>query len=93
MISHFKQVSGNGIVHQFNPITGESINPNVIELGYQLQQISVLEPNGEFLKEILFFDKLNRAHVLPGRPMEMVWFHSAFNSSSAESQCSCFSGT
>lgn len=61
-------------MHQFNPISGESISGNVIELGYQLQQVSVLQPNAEFLKDILFFDKNNRAHILPGGSLETVCF-------------------
>lgn len=64
--------TGNGIIYQFNPITGKSINGGQIELNYQIRQISVLEPAQSFLKGILLLDKSNELHVIPESATALV---------------------
>lgn len=58
--------SGNGILYQFNPISGQPLNGGITKLNYKIQQASLLHRSGEnFLKGILFIDDKNEAHVLP----------------------------
>lgn len=58
-------ISGNGLMYQFNPITGNPINGGVIELNYAVRQISVLQPGADFLQGILLLDNENHLHVVP----------------------------
>jgi ER membrane protein complex subunit 1 len=58
--------SENGILYQFNPISGQPVNGGVIKLPYKLQQVSLLPKSGEnFLRGILFIDENTQVHVLP----------------------------
>lgn len=58
--------SGNGILYQFNPISGQPVAGGTVKLNYKIQQASLLHRSGEnFLKGILFIDDKNNAHVLP----------------------------
>lgn len=58
-------LTGNGLLYQFNPITGNAINGGVIELNYAVHQVSVLQPGADFLQGILLLDKGNSLHVVP----------------------------
>jgi ER membrane protein complex subunit 1 len=58
--------SGNGILYQFNPISGQPLNEGITRLNFKIQQASLMHRSGEnFLKGILFIDDKNNAHVLP----------------------------
>jgi hypothetical protein len=58
--------TGNGILYQFNPISGQPLNEGITKLNFKIQQASLLHRSGEnFLKGILFIDDKNEAHVLP----------------------------
>lgn len=60
------------MIYKFNPITGESINDEVIQLNYKIRQFVVLQPNAEFLKEIVLLDQNNQVHILPGGSLALV---------------------
>lgn len=65
--------SGNGIIYQFNPITGQPVNGGISKLGYKIQQVSLLHKTGEnFLRGILFIDDKNGVHVQPETSLSMV---------------------
>lgn len=65
--------SGNGIIYQFNPITGQPVNGGISKLGYKIQQVSLLHQTGEnFLRGILFVDEKNAVHVQPETSLSMV---------------------
>ncbi|XP_053696909.1 ER membrane protein complex subunit 1 [Sabethes cyaneus] len=56
----------NGILYQFNPITGQPVNGGIIQLPYKIHQISLLHQTGpDFLKGLLILDEKNDAHVVP----------------------------
>ncbi|XP_062535416.1 ER membrane protein complex subunit 1 isoform X2 [Armigeres subalbatus] len=56
----------NGLLYQFNPITGQPVNGGTIQLPYQIRQASLLHETGpDFLRGILLLDDNNQAHVLP----------------------------
>lgn len=58
--------SGNGLIYQFNPISGQPAGGGVVALNYKIKQASLLHRAGEnFLKGILFIDDKSQAHVLP----------------------------
>lgn len=57
--------TGNGLLYQFNPITGNSINGGVVELNFAVRQVSILQPGADFLQGILLLDNENRLHVVP----------------------------
>ncbi|XP_055680073.1 ER membrane protein complex subunit 1 isoform X2 [Lutzomyia longipalpis] len=59
--------SRNGVIYQFNPVSGEPIQGGIIRLEYGIQQLMVLNEaeSGNFLRAILILDEKNRAHVLP----------------------------
>jgi hypothetical protein len=60
------QSSGNGIMFQFNPISGQPIDKGVVNLDYKIQYASLLHEHGEnFLRGILLVDDKNNVHVLP----------------------------
>lgn len=53
-------------MYQFNPISGNPTDGGLIELDYEIQQVTLLhETKHDFLKSILLFDKQNKAHVFP----------------------------
>lgn len=65
--------SGNGIIYQFNPISGQTVNGGVSKLGFKIQQVSLLHQSGEnFLRGILFIDDKNNVHVQPETSLSFV---------------------
>ncbi|CRL03016.1 CLUMA_CG016197, isoform A [Clunio marinus] len=65
--------TGNGILYEFNPISGQPINGGIKKLGYKIQQVSLLHKSGEnFLRAILFIDDKNGVHVQPETSLAMV---------------------
>ena len=67
------QTNGDGILYQFNPISGQPINGGVTRLGFKIQQASLISKSGEnFLRGILFIDDKNLVHVLPETSLSMV---------------------
>ncbi|XP_019562348.3 ER membrane protein complex subunit 1 isoform X2 [Aedes albopictus] len=56
----------NGLIYQFNPITGQPVNGGVVQLPYKILQASLLHETGpDFLRGVLLLDENNEAHVLP----------------------------
>lgn len=66
------QLTGNGIVYQFDPITGEPVNGGVTQLNYQIRQISVLQPGEDFLRGVILLDKNSQVHAIPASAAELV---------------------
>lgn len=65
--------NGNGIIYQFNPISGQPVNGGINKLGFKIQQVSLLHNSGEnFLRGILFIDDKNGVHVQPETSLSMV---------------------
>ena len=65
--------TGNGILYQFNPISGQSVNGGIKKLAYKIQQVSLLPKSGEnFLRGILFIDEKTEVHVLPETSLAMA---------------------
>lgn len=65
--------TGNGLVYQFNPITGVPINGGIIQLGFQIQQLSLLQEHSvNFLRGIVFLDQTDKAHVIPESSAEQA---------------------
>jgi ER membrane protein complex subunit 1 len=63
----------DGIIYQFNPITGAPVNGGITRLGFKIQQVSLLHKSGEnFLRGILFVDDKNGVHVQPETSLSMV---------------------
>lgn len=60
-----KQITGNGLLYQFNPVDGSPVNGGFTELSYSIRQVSVLQPGTDFLRGILIFDDSNKVHVFP----------------------------
>lgn len=58
--------SGNGVLYQFNPISGQPVNGGLVTLSYQIKQIALLrETENDFLKGMLLLDHNNGVHVVP----------------------------
>uniref|UniRef100_U5ER11 ER membrane protein complex subunit 1 n=1 Tax=Corethrella appendiculata TaxID=1370023 RepID=U5ER11_9DIPT len=57
----------NGIIYQFNPITGQPIGGNgVTEFSFKFKQISLLHESGvDYLRGLLLLDEQDNVHVLP----------------------------
>lgn len=65
--------SGDGIIYQFNPISGQPVSGGISRLGYKIQQVSLLHKSGEnFLRGILFVDDKNGVHVQPETSLSTV---------------------
>lgn len=65
--------TGEGLLFQFNPISGQSINGGIIKLGFKIQQASLIHESGEnFLRGILFIDDKNLIHVQPETSLKQV---------------------
>ncbi|KAG5679078.1 hypothetical protein PVAND_008673 [Polypedilum vanderplanki] len=65
--------TGNGILYQFNPISGQSIDKGVMNLNFKIQYASLLHEQGEnFLRGILLVDDKNNVHVLPETSLKQV---------------------
>lgn len=63
----------NGIIYQFNPISGQPVNNGVTKHGFKMQQVSLLPKSGEnFLRGIVFIDEKNAVHVLPETSLSLV---------------------
>ncbi|XP_059616170.1 ER membrane protein complex subunit 1 isoform X2 [Phlebotomus argentipes] len=59
--------SQNGIMYQFNPVTGEAIQGGIVRLSHGIQQMTVLNEveSENFLRALLILDENDKAHVLP----------------------------
>lgn len=67
------RTSGDGIIYQFNPISGHFVNGGISKLGFKIQQVSLLQQSGEnFLRGILFIDDKNGVHVQPETSLSFV---------------------
>lgn len=65
--------TGNGILYQFNPISGQPVDGGITKLGFKVQQFSLLHKSGEnFLRAILLVDDKNGIHVQPEASLSMV---------------------
>lgn len=65
--------TGNGILYQFNPISGQPVDGGITKLGFKIQQMSLLHGSGEnFLRGILFVDDKSAVHVRPETSLPMV---------------------
>lgn len=63
----------NGLLYQFNPITGQPINGGLVQLPYKIRQVSLLHETGpDFLRGLLLLDEQNEAHVLPESAAKFV---------------------
>lgn len=59
------KLTGNGVLYTFNPITGEPVNGDIVNLDYAVRQVSVLQPDADYLRGILLLDSTNRLHAIP----------------------------
>lgn len=61
------KTSDNGLLYQFNPLSGQPIDGGIVKLDFKIQQASLLHAyNGDnFLRDILFVDDKNEIHVRP----------------------------
>uniref|UniRef100_A0A1Q3FAM0 ER membrane protein complex subunit 1 n=1 Tax=Culex tarsalis TaxID=7177 RepID=A0A1Q3FAM0_CULTA len=67
------KVTKNGLLYQFNPITGQPINGGLVQLPYKIRQASLLHETGpDFLRGLLLLDERNEAHVLPESAAKFV---------------------
>lgn len=71
---HSIQVTGKGLVYQFDPINGTPIDGGFIELDFTIKQLSLLQPRPDFVRGILFLDEQNGVHVYPKEAEDMVKF-------------------
>lgn len=67
------KVTGNGILFQFNPISGQPIDKGTMNLDFKIRQASLLHEQGEnFLRGILLVDDKNNVHVLPETSLKQI---------------------
>uniref|UniRef100_A0A8D8KS46 ER membrane protein complex subunit 1 n=1 Tax=Culex pipiens TaxID=7175 RepID=A0A8D8KS46_CULPI len=67
------KVTKNGLLYQFNPITGQPINGGLVQLSYKIRQASLLHETGpDFLRGLLLLDEQNEAHALPESTAKFV---------------------
>lgn len=67
------KLTGNGILYQFNPISGQPIDKGVMNLNFKIQHASLLHEHGEnFLRAILLVDDKNNVHVLPETSLKQI---------------------
>lgn len=65
--------SGNGMLYQFNPLSGQSIEGGVVKLGFKIQHATLLHAYGDnFLRDLLFVDDKNDVHVRPEASVKHV---------------------
>lgn len=66
------KVTQKGLIFKFNPIVEGSVTGEIIELDYQIQQVSLLRESGtgDFLKGILLIDQNNQIHTEPSSAMK-----------------------
>lgn len=72
------KISGNGLLYQFNPIDGSSIDGGIAELPYPIRQVSVLQPDANHVRGILLLDQSNNIHVYPESAADSVSGHLSF---------------
>ncbi|XP_043657276.1 ER membrane protein complex subunit 1 isoform X2 [Drosophila teissieri] len=59
-------VNGKGVLYRFNPITGQVAEGGLVQLDYNIKQLSLLEETEkDFVKGILLLDASNKVHVYP----------------------------
>jgi ER membrane protein complex subunit 1 len=66
------KISGNGLIFQFNPLSGQSIDSGVLTLDYKIQQASLLHYGDNYLRAILLVDDKNNVHVQPKNSLKQV---------------------
>lgn len=68
------QLNGNGILYQFNPISGQAVTGSgIVQLPYAIEQMALLhDTRADFLRGILFLDKQFQAHVVPKEDSSLV---------------------
>lgn len=67
------RTTGEGLLYQFNPISGNPVSGGISKLGYNIQQASLLHENGDnFLRGILLVDEKKDIHVLPETSLKQV---------------------
>jgi ER membrane protein complex subunit 1 len=60
------KANGNGILYHFDPMNGKAVGGGVVELDYQIKQLSLLhEAGGDYLKGLLVLDQNDVPHALP----------------------------
>lgn len=66
--------SGHGLLYQFNPLSGQSVDGGIIKLDFKIQQASLLHAynSDNFLRDILFVDDKNEIHVRPETSVKHV---------------------
>lgn len=66
--------SGNGILYQFNPLSGQSIDDGgPVKLDFKIQHATLLHAYSDnFLRDLLFIDDKNDVHVRPETSMKHV---------------------
>ncbi|XP_075146170.1 ER membrane protein complex subunit 1 isoform X2 [Haematobia irritans] len=66
MIVAKDKTSGNGVLYRFNPITGQPAEGGLLQLNYQIKQLSMLpETDTDFVKGILIMDRQDNVQVYP----------------------------
>lgn len=66
------KITGNGVLYQFNPLSGQAIDNEILNLDYKVQQASLLHYGDNFLRAILLIDDKNNVHVLPKSSLKQV---------------------
>ncbi|XP_030373597.1 ER membrane protein complex subunit 1 isoform X2 [Scaptodrosophila lebanonensis] len=65
--------TGNGVLYRFNPITGRAAEGGLLQLDYQIKQLSLLpEAEPDFVKGILLLDATNKVHVHPKHATQLA---------------------
>lgn len=64
--------TGNGLIFQFNPLSGQAIDKGLLNLDYKIQQASLLNYGDNFLRPILLVDSNDNVHVLPESSLKQV---------------------
>ncbi|XP_070498350.1 ER membrane protein complex subunit 1 isoform X2 [Chironomus tepperi] len=64
--------TGNGLIFQFNPLSGQGIDKGLLNLDYKIQQASLLNYGDNFLRPILLVDSDDKVHVLPESSLKQV---------------------
>ncbi|KAL7051439.1 hypothetical protein ACKWTF_004466 [Chironomus riparius] len=60
-----EKITGNGIIFQFNPLSGQTIDKGLLNLDYKIKQAALLNYGDNFLRPILLVDTNNNVHILP----------------------------
>lgn len=60
------QITGNGIMLLFDPISGKPIDGGLIRLQYRIKQMGLLPDFGnDYVSGLLLLDDSNKIHVYP----------------------------